>query len=1117
VTGTPVQPIYDTAIKLKLLIRYTGVRKYNNYTNSLDYIYDFKCYVDGNEVISSPDVVMPQEWIEGVGLEKGNGPAIWAGITGTTFTPNVNSVANMGWGNFDGVLDQTAPLLPQEPSFARSKSYLADLDATINRVSNGGFTRYPKQQKPVVVKIPSLPGSSPVQSTGVQRIPVHVVLAVQIGYNGRSAGFSTADYLTRVKNILINFINSLDSSAYHDRIIITILGYYGANAYSIAPYDDTLGNCRILSPRLSPSFTSQVDDFSPFTPGITAGLSAPGIDLASAQQGLRQFSRLTTIISPARAGIVFNATTKQQILDNILSIQTVGRGSGPHFVGPVASRCYESGAIVPSASGFRQVQGEKKLIFFICDNKGPIPEDVLYSNPNSIGYSRSKNNRTRRGQIVQADAELKNVDISRAGVIVAGAIGSPGTPSPASSYVIQESLRGWGDLLKRRGGDGLLNNPRASTPPSDVYMRSLSTIGRPYNAVNPWLGPFFLNLSAVDKPTTYTGTVALPLPFVTAADQTAAAQQLGIDLSSEVKRWCDVVLVPPTTLPVQEFYENPIVTAEIDDTAGVVFSVAESEDTESLITPWSAYGSEGLVEIIPMDGDVTYYSPDGGNQSRITFVASGTIFLKQTLQDVKPLRGRDVCVSFTLRKFTGSASVVTTLVINDQRVQLGSESSAYAGECARFSYNYKVPVSAKTVSLVFEFTGKATHSFGIAAISVAAGAVSGAKPFTESDSDIAIPPGTVIMTAGLSCPPGFIRVSDTTGRLAFGASDNPSLFERKISKTIVDNPTADPEFRYVDVVLVLDMGGSSQLYAAMDKMLDALKIWPANKVRFRVVHVNSSIANQFEIFSTLRPLAKPLLGGQSRIQLGMEKAVDELRSLPQSSRKIVVYTVSPASQPRDTILNSFEAILQASTINISDVSILAFNYSSVPVQDAGYSQLVFPSDSAVPPGAVYPIFGGSPGPLPLHSFEQSSPGLGDYAASIINSMINRQLRLLGTSAFTDLIEFNALGGQRYHDHTSEFLADQSIITAGPSILDSDGFEPPLEDVASGIEILTNTTNTVPKKDLTYIKPYPFGRYSDKGNPEDEPITAIGPSHVHNVQTDMLALPPAFEMIFCRRV
>lgn len=132
-------------------------------------------------------------------------------------------------------------------------------------------------------------------------------------------------------------------------------------------------------------------------------------------------------------------------------------------------------------------------------------------------------------------------------------------------------------------------------------------------------------------------------------------------------------------------------------------------------------------------------------------------------------------------------------------------------------------------------------------------------------------------------------------------------------------------------------------------------------------------------------------------------------------------------------------------------------------------------------------------------------------------MIGRQLRLIGVSAFTDTVEFNDLGGQLYHDHTSEFLADQSVVTAGPSIYDSDGFEPPIADVASGIEVLTNTTGTVPKKDLNYIKPYPFGRYSDKGNPEDTPVVAIGPSHVHNVQTDMLALPPSFQVIFCRRV
>ena len=1116
--GTPIQPIYDTSIKLKLSIRYTGIRKYNEYTSSLDYIYDFRCYINGAEVIAAPDVVMPQEWIEGVGLDYGDGPAVWAGITGKTFSPNVVPVTNMGWGDFEGALDESTPSLAQEPSFARAKEYMADLDATINRVSNGGFTRYQKQQKPLVVKVPSLPGDSPVALSGVVRVPVHVVLAVQIGYTNSQSGFSTPDYLGRVKNILSSFINSLDSSAYYDKVIVTILGYYGANAASSAPYDDTLGKCRILSPRLSSGFIDQIDDFSPFTPGITPGYSVGGLELSVAEQGLRQNSRMFTIVSPARSGVLFNSATKQTILDNIAAIQSAGKGSGPHFVGPVASRCYEAGAVISTSAGFKQVTAEKKLVFFVCDNRGPIPEDVLYSNPDTIGFSRSKNNRRRRGPIVQAAAELKNIDISRAGVVVAGAIESPGTPSPASSYTLRESLRGWGDLLKRRGASSLLNNPRAATPPTDVYMRSLNKLGLPYNATNPWLDPFFLNLSAVDKPTTYSGTTALPLPFSTDAEKLTAAIQIGTDLSSEVKRWCDVVILPQLVIPTQQGeFENPIVVAETDDTAGIVFSVSESEEAESAITPWKVYGSEGLIEIIPMDGDVTYYSPDGGNMVRATFVTTGVINLKQNIVDVKPLRGRDVCVSFTLRKFNGSVQVVTSLAINGQIVQLGSESSAYAGECSRFSYNYKIPVSAKSVDLIIQLNGKATQSAGISAISLAAGAVSGAKPFTESDADIVIPSGTVVMTVGSACPPGFIRVPDTTGRLAFGTTDNPLLFERRITNVTQEDPTTDPEFRYVDVILVLDMGGVSQFYPTMDKMLDQLKLWSPKRVRFRIIHVNSGIANQHEIFSTIRPLSRPLLGGQSRIQLGMEKVISELNSLPLSSRKIVVYTVSPVSQSRDTILTSFETLMQSSAVNISDVSILALNYSAVPVQDAGYSQLVYPSDSTIPPGAVYPIFGGAPGPLPLHSFDINSPSLGDYAASIINSMINRQLRLIGVSAFTDTVEFNDLGGQLYHDHTSEFLADQSVVTAGPSIYDSDGFEPPLADVASGIEVLTNTTGTVPKKDLNYIKPYPFGRYSDKGNPEDTPVVAIGPSHVHNVQTDMLALPPSFQVIFCRRV
>jgi hypothetical protein len=173
--------------------------------------------------------------------------------------------------------------------------------------------------------------------------------------------------------------------------------------------------------------------------------------------------------------------------------------------------------------------------------------------------------------------------------------------------------------------------------------------------------------------------------------------------------------------------------------------------------------------------------------------------------------------------------------------------------------------------------------------------------------------------------------------------------------------------------------------------------------------------------------------------------------------------VSPYSQSVTQIAPAFNALFEKLIANISDISILALNSSSVPIQDSGHNILVYPSDSAVPPGAVYPIFGGAPGPMPLGSYTLDDPNLGDYAASIIDSIINRQLRAINISEFKGATEFNTLGGQRYHDHTSDTIQDPNIITAGPSIFDSDGFEPPLADVSGGIEVLTNTTNTVPKK------------------------------------------------------
>jgi hypothetical protein len=890
VTGNPIQPIYNTVIKLKLEIRYTGTRVYNEYTGLLDYQYDFKCYVDGNEVISSPGVVMPQEWIEGVGLQYGSGPAVWAGITGASFSPNVNSIDNMGWGEISSGLDTS--FSAQVITSARNKSYLADLDATLNRISNGGFTRYPKQQKAVSVKVKSSPGYLVPQTTAITSVPVHVVLAVQIGYSNNLSGFSTTEYLDRVKNTLTSFVNSLDTESYRNKVIITILGYFGANAVSASPYDDTLGECRILSPRLSTSFTRNIDYFTPFAAGVTAGLSTPTISTSTAALGLRQYSTLQTIISPLRSGTLLTSSSKSKILLDIANIELVGKGSGPYFVGPVSSRCFDSGAIFQISTGFKQIQGVKKLAFFICDNRGPIPMDVMAADKSTIGFSRSKNNNRRFGQIVQADAEFKNIGLSRTGVVVAGNIESPGTPSPSPTYSLRASLRGWTDLLKLKnasGTDSFINTPRSTTSlGTDEYLRSMHTLGLPYNAQNPWLGPFLLNASGLVTPTTYPNLGSFGsqrFPFTTQEEKTAATTQVGVDLAAEVKRWCDVVSAPQPQGLQQDVYDNDIVTAEIDSESGVVFSVAESEEADSLITPWKVYGSEGLFEIIPVDGEVTHYSPDGGNQARITFVSSGLIYLKQKLTDVKPLRGREVSVSFTLRKFNGSATVTTSLVVDGVITKIGSESSAYAGECSRFSYNYKIPVSAKEVSLLFEFSGKVSESAGIAAISLAVGSVSGSRPFTECDSDLQVPSGTVIMTVGTSCPPGFLRVPDTDGKLALGVTDNAAFYERRVSKITSDSTANDPDFRYVDVVLALDMGGSLLFYRAINKMLSALNKWPSNIVRFRIVHTNSIIPNQAEIFTTLTPqtqLSAPPSNGLSQLSLAISKAGDEMTSLPPS-------------------------------------------------------------------------------------------------------------------------------------------------------------------------------------------------------------------------------------------
>lgn len=559
----------------------------------------------------------------------------------------------------------------------------------------------------------------------------------------------------------------------------------------------------------------------------------------------------------------------------------------------------------------------------------------------------------------------------------------------------------------------------------------------------------------------------------------------------------------------------------------------------SVLGHWSVYGASGSVEVAPLDeNNEVIPSFDGGNLARVNFGANGEVRFRQEIVDSRPFRGQRLSMAYTGRFFEGRVRVDMVLEVDGEEQIFHTAYSSNFGTSARWVENVLVPLNFNTLAVTLKLTGKIEDAVGLSGVQIALGEFNQFLPYSEPPEDSIIAPGTVVMTTGDSCPPGYREVPGSAGRLAFGFAGDPNFFKREFVDSITNGdpgayvpvgggtPTQYPH--EMDLVFCIDWS-SSQRNNSNNR--NTVKTWVKEMLQSElprdgtvrvgmVAHANNIPGGAVEIFpmtqldfttaTSLASLVDTLpTGGANgdRYAEGLQLAKTLLESTNDNGARLrAVFcnfdTVfddplenSPASAARDAL---------HTMPRFSNLSIVAVGASRQAMLNAGFEPYVFPSPSSAAPGILFAATGGFPGTALPGSFNGQPFLAGEYAAQVLGAHV-RDAVLAGFQ-FQNITGFaltDGLGGQRFHEHS-----EGEVI--GSSIFETDGFEPPLLGE-------TITPTPIPLGQTAAIKPYPFGFNPNVTRPEDPPVIAVGPGHAHSVMTDMEALPPSFPVRYCEKL
>lgn len=603
-----------------------------------------------------------------------------------------------------------------------------------------------------------------------------------------------------------------------------------------------------------------------------------------------------------------------------------------------------------------------------------------------------------------------------------------------------------------------------------------------------------------------------------AAPQTSiagAAVQIGKDIAAiVVKRTAQYYLTSPAptatasiNMPVKVLTRVPGVSSSI--------AVKSDTPTESLLGAWSVAGCRGSIDINPQTATGRMISYDGGNVARLTFSEPGTVRFTQRIADIKPLLGNWITLAYSGHRGTGRVRVSLIVSVDGVDTVLDQIPSTSFGARLRRTNSYELPLNFQTLDVVLSIKGGASDSVGLSAVSLALGRYEKDLPFSDNDSN-ALASGAVVMYTGASCPPGFRTVPHSQDRLAFLVGSNP--YELSPNRGISSAPL-DPLRSSVDVVLMLD--GGDALYAKpalFDRIVhDFVTTCPQSIfLRLAVVFTNASRPGEIVIPFTV-------------ISEDPSSVVSTFRNSVTFNLPAAVSGLSGPPPRKDVLsgLNAVYALLDSSTalnkllFYVSDLSYVRTEamlsvFGSVTqlngfLEATGAISGPFGASSAIP-GAlvvsnnsaelmVYPQpSGNAPGEL-----IQCGDGT-NLVSKMIAAAQAASERPFELTALPDEFQSDSptyLGGNETHDHLSD-------AAAGASLDDSDGFE-----VSSDDE--TQTAVRVPRSSAVTVRAYPFGSQTNQNRAGDRPVYAINAAHRHALNTEMVAMPPSFPIIFCEKL
>ena len=199
-------------LKLTLKAAYKG--RVTGPAGRSDYRFDLTGLVDDVPAIVLPGVTLPQGWIEGHDVNDAVGPSSWAGIFGRrTGATNAQAVWKSFGGKVTGAV--TAISIPSAPrGEVRPKDYAAFRWLGGNRISNGGFTSFPRTVE-VTKFTNAIETLDPTYVAPATELPVHVIFLIDASGSMQNSGRNV-----RARRLLQKAVDNLPTDG---SVILTMI------------------------------------------------------------------------------------------------------------------------------------------------------------------------------------------------------------------------------------------------------------------------------------------------------------------------------------------------------------------------------------------------------------------------------------------------------------------------------------------------------------------------------------------------------------------------------------------------------------------------------------------------------------------------------------------------------------------------------------------------------------------------------------------------------------------------------------------------------------------------------------------------------------------------------